>query len=193
MDKKVNEFREKGYTSESLRMLESEEGQLNAVFACFGSAAQHSYFFEEALGKFLLVYNKTFKNSLTLQDLETIETKMKKETMGSLLKEFKKYVTIHDDKVEQCLDNALKKRNFLIHHFFRQRYKKFRTKTGRIGMLNELMGIQKDLETATALTNGMRIALSKAIDLKRKNKDIKADERDPDSNTLFTVTINRPE
>ena len=37
--------------SESLRMLETEEGQNNAVFACFGSAAQHAQMFEEALGK----------------------------------------------------------------------------------------------------------------------------------------------
>lgn len=59
-----------GYTSESLRMLKTKEGQLNAVFACFGSAAQHSYFFEAALGEFLLVYNKILKTSLTLQDLE---------------------------------------------------------------------------------------------------------------------------
>ena len=28
----------------SLEMLKSEEGQLNAVFACFGSAAQHAQF-----------------------------------------------------------------------------------------------------------------------------------------------------
>ena len=33
----------------SLEMLKSEEGQLNAVFACFGSAAQHSQYFEAAL------------------------------------------------------------------------------------------------------------------------------------------------
>ena len=112
MNKETNEFRKKGYTSESLRMLESEEGQLNTVFACFGSAAQHSYFFEDALGKFLLVYNKIFKKSLTLQDLEIIETKIKKETMGSLLREFRKYVTIHDDRVGQCLGNALKKKEF---------------------------------------------------------------------------------
>ena len=42
--------------SESLKMLEPEEGQNNAVFACFGSAAQHAQMFEEALGNFLLAY-----------------------------------------------------------------------------------------------------------------------------------------
>jgi len=50
----------------SLETLESEEGQLNAVFACFGSAAQHAQFFEEALGEFLLAYNKICNKSLTI-------------------------------------------------------------------------------------------------------------------------------
>ena len=73
-----------GYTSESLRMLESEEGQLNAVFACFGSAAQHSQYYEAALEEFLVVYNETFKKSLTLQDLEAIETKLRKKNDRSI-------------------------------------------------------------------------------------------------------------
>ena len=182
-----------GYTSESLRMLKTKEGQLNAVFACFGSAAQHSYFFEAALGEFLLVYNKILKTSLTLQDLETIETKIQKKTMGALLSEFRKYVTIHDNTIEQYLDNALKKRNFLIHHFFGQREKKFQTEKGRIEMLKELVGIQKELERATDLTNGMRVALSEAVSVKKKNKNIKADERNSSSEVLFTMSVNIPE
>ncbi len=36
--------------SESLKMLESEEGQRSAVFVLFGSAAQHSQMFEKAIG-----------------------------------------------------------------------------------------------------------------------------------------------
>lgn len=179
-----------GYTSESLRMLKTKEGQLNAVFACFGSAAQHSYFFEAALGEFLLVYNKILKTSLTLQDLEIIETKIQKKTMGALLSEFRKYVKIHDNTIEQYLDNALKKRNFLIHHFFRQRQKKFHTEKGRMAMLKELVGIEKELEQATDLTNGMRVALSEAVSVK---KNIKADERDSGSKVLFTMSVNIPE
>ncbi len=183
----MNTFREKGYTSESIRMLESEEGQLNAVFACFGSAAQHSYFFEDALGKFLLVYHKIFKKSLTLQDFENIETKIEQKTSGALLKELRKHVAIHDNTIEQCLDNALQKRNFLIHRFFRET-EKFHTKKGRMEMLRELVGIEKELEKATRLIDGMRVALSKA-----KDKNIKANKRDSTSDSLFTISVNMPE
>ena len=53
-----NTYKEKGYSDESLRMLESEEGQSNAVFAIFGSAAQHSQLYESALAEFLIVYKQ---------------------------------------------------------------------------------------------------------------------------------------
>jgi hypothetical protein len=54
----ASEKREPGYTEESLRMLETAEGQSNAVIACFGSAAQHAQLFGQALARFLGVYNR---------------------------------------------------------------------------------------------------------------------------------------
>lgn len=50
---------QRGYTTESLKILETEEGQLNAVFACFGSAVQHSQLFEQSLTRFLKMYNRS--------------------------------------------------------------------------------------------------------------------------------------
>ena len=104
----------------SLEMLNSEEGQLNAVFACFGSAAKHAQFFEAALSEFLLVYNRLLKKSLTLADLEVVETSLHKKTMGALLTEFRKHVKISDDVVSTSLSDAVQKRNFLIHRYFRE-------------------------------------------------------------------------
>src|SRR6266540_3518169 len=99
-------------------MLNSEEGQLNAVFACFGSAAQHGQFFEAALGDFLLAYNRLLTKSFTLADLETLETHIQKKTLGALLGQFRKHVTISNDAVSALLSDALQTRNFLIHRFF---------------------------------------------------------------------------
>ena len=181
-----------GYTNESLRMLESKEGQLNAIFACFGSAAQHGLDYEIALEEFLLTYNKIFKE-LTQQDLEAIETKLQKKTIGSLLKEFKGYVTISDRTVEQFLNNARKKRNFLIHHFLRQRRDRFDTEQGRMEMLAELVSIEKELKIATRLINGMRIAVSEKPGLKSENKNITAEESDTASEVLFSLRIHLPE
>ena len=55
-----------GFTEESLRMLESREGQLNAVFACFGSAAQHAQLFEQGLTRFLVMYNKIASDTVSV-------------------------------------------------------------------------------------------------------------------------------
>ena len=181
---------EKGYTYESLRMLESEEGQTNAIFACFGSAAQHGWLFEVALEEFLLTYNKLCKKSLDLNDLEAIEKKLSKQTMGRLLAEFRKHVTIDDHTVEQCMDSALQKRNFLIHHFFRKRQEKFRTEKGRMELLAELVAIERELKHATDLTNGMRVAVSRKLGL--NNDSMKAEEGDTASDTLFSFEIATP-
>lgn len=60
------EPKDPGYSEESLNMLKTAEGQSNAVFACFGSAAQHCQHFEKALADFLILYNKATNQSLAV-------------------------------------------------------------------------------------------------------------------------------
>jgi len=52
-------------------MLKTDEGETNAVFSCFGAAAQHAQIFEEGLAKFLVVYNLLAAKAVTLEDLES--------------------------------------------------------------------------------------------------------------------------
>lgn len=177
----------------SLEMLKSEEGQLNAVFACYGSAAQHAQFFEEALGEFLRVYNRLCNKTLKIVDFETLDEKLQRKTLGTLLHDFKKLVTINNDKVAGSLDTALKKRNFLMHHFFRERQKKFSSEQGRMEMLVELVSIDKELIRAMELTGGMRVALCEALSDKNKSKNAENDRGDPDEKTLFTIEIKIPD
>jgi hypothetical protein len=62
---------ERGYSRVSLDMLKTDEGETNAVFSCFGAAAQHAQIFEEGLAKFLVVYNLLAAKAVTLEDLES--------------------------------------------------------------------------------------------------------------------------
>src|SRR3954467_8889684 len=78
--------------SESLDMLKTEEGQSNAVFACFGSAAQHAQMFEEALGNFLLAYNQVRPVKMIAEELEELTQDIHGRTMGQLLHELKSLV-----------------------------------------------------------------------------------------------------
>ena len=74
-------YRERGYSEVSLKMLKSDEGQLNAVFACYGSAAQHGQFFEESLKKLIVALNE-------LSGSEGAAEKMEKWMLGRLLQHF---------------------------------------------------------------------------------------------------------
>ena len=176
--------KKENYTTKSLEMLESEEGQLNAVFACYGSAAQHGQIFEAALSDFLLVYNRLVKKHLSLDEVRSVESKLRKMTMGALLKELQKHITVDAEWVSDLLEIALKNRNFLIHNYFLKRQAKFRTESGRLEMLRELVAIEDALEKATRITDGMRIALGRALD------DSQIDCGS--SQTLFSVKINIP-
>lgn len=173
------------YTTKSLEMLESEEGQLNAVFACYGSAAQHGQIFEEALSDLLLAYNRLVKKPLSLDDLRSVESKLHKMTMGALLKELQKHIEIEAEWVSDLLNIALNNRNFLIHKYFLKRQAKFRTEAGRLEMLRELLSIQGAIEKATSITNGVRIALCEALGDKQIDFG--------SSQALFSIKIDVPE
>lgn len=157
------EKREPGYTDESLRMLATEEGQSNAVFACFGSAAQHAQLFEQALARFLSVYNRIASETVLLEDFREYEGKLKKKTMGWLLREMQKYVTLSDPAVAERLDCALEHRNHLMHAFFLERGDGLKSEAGRMDLLGELISIERLLDDARVTVNAMRIATCRTL------------------------------
>ena len=111
---------------------------------CYGSAAQHGQMLEAALSDFLVVDNELAEQHLTVDDLRMEGEKLRKMTMGSLLREVQKHVKFDDAQwVSDWLSSALGKRNFLIHRYFLDREDKFKTEMGRLGMLNELVSIQR--------------------------------------------------
>ena len=145
-------------------MLESEEGQLNAIFACYGSAAQHGQFFEESLSKLIVILNSLSGN-------DSSGDSVRKQTIGQLLNHFvKRYVKEIEDWVPEFLDQAREERNFLIHNFFLERKDEFSSKAGRLGLLDELLAIEEKLRVAATLTNSIRIAVSETMEGNRDDK-----------------------
>ena len=156
MNEKI-EGKTQGYTSESLKLLESEEGQLNAVFACFGSAVQHAQLFEQGLTRFLVMYNKIASDSVSVVDIG------QKLTMGQLLKRVGEHVTINDNLIVEGFSAALQQRNFLIHRFFLERDSQIKSSEGRLVLLSELVRIEKNLDRCRVLINAMRIAMCESL------------------------------
>ena len=137
-------------------MLESEEGQLNAVFACYGSAAQHAQRFEDSVSRLIVALNE-------ISGSDGGRAEMEKWTLGRLLGHFQqKFVSEIDDWVPQDLEEGRRLRNFLIHDYFLERDGKFGTRDGRIGMLKELQRIEQHLKRGEYLLNGLRVAVDQA-------------------------------
>jgi hypothetical protein len=149
--------------SESLDMLKTEEGQNNAVFACFGSAAQHAQMFEEALTNFLTAYKHVAHFDLSIEEIEEIVQGLHKKTMGQLLHDLKGTVKFDDGDYFERMDTALKVRNLLMHRWFLERKKYFKTEEGRFGMLTELTTMERLLDSTRVMANAMRIALCRGL------------------------------
>jgi hypothetical protein len=149
--------------SESLDMLKTEEGQLNAVFACFGSAAQHAQMFEEALGNFLIAYNSVRIEKLSTEELEELTQSFQVRTMGQLLHELRSLVTFKEGDPQERMKAALSVRNFLMHKWFLDRQEAFTTEAGRFALLPELAGMERLLDSARVTANAMRIAMCRTL------------------------------
>ncbi|HJP93532.1 MAG TPA: hypothetical protein VJ875_16350 [Pyrinomonadaceae bacterium] len=191
-DRMVHDNISQADLDESLQMLHTRVGQVNAVFACFGSAAQHAQHFEAALAGFLSDYNKLTKQGSSTQEFEELDQKLQKKTLGTLLREFSKYVTIQDPNVVGFLEMALEKRNFLMHHFFRQREGKLRLERDRMELLSELTAIDNILDQAATITRAMQIAMSRATSTHKPDDELERDQVDQ-SKALFAATVKMPD
>ncbi len=154
-----------GCSDISLGMLESEEGQLNAVFACYGSAAQHGQLFEESITRLILLLNE-------LSGIEPNAEMMEKWTIGRLLAHWQKtFVHKIDEWVPQFLDEGRRLRTFLMHDYFLSRKDHLATEDGRMAMLVELSGIEQHFRRAAGLINGLRVAISRQLDERKTPGD----------------------
>src|SRR5207244_1595834 len=117
---------------------------------------------------------KVAKTNLTVEDLESFDKQVAKKSMGQLLREIQKYVKTDSAKVDQCFEQALRDRNFLMHRYFREREQGFNKKATRFKMMRELVQIGNVQEQAATLMRAMRIAFSNALEKKanpRHGKD----------------------
>ena len=110
----MNDFKRKGYTNKSLDMLKSKEGQINAVFACYGSAVQHAQYLEKSFAELLELINKLSGETITLKE---------KPTIGNSLFELegmrdKGICSISKGGVYKYLEYVKEIRNWLAHKYF---------------------------------------------------------------------------
>jgi len=71
------------------------------------------------------------------------------QTLGRLIRALKSATSVPSD-LEGLLTEALEKRNFLAHHYFRERAEAFMSREGRDKMIEELQRAQKLFDDADA-------------------------------------------
>ncbi len=137
----------------------TNDEQFKDIFAVFGRAVSHAQCFEMSVGNLLLGNRKVTDPTFTLNEFNALATNLKKKTLGALLTECRRFLPADAADSEDILSKALDRRNFLIHHFFKERWMYFYSEDGRNKLRDELMDITNDLNKADVVI----VILSKII------------------------------
>jgi hypothetical protein len=118
-----------------------------------------------ALG-FLMMFVKT--DEITPEQTEmyrAIVDDVNRKTFGSLLKHLKKTMNLSDSLIK-VIDEALERRNYLTHHFFRSHNFALYSKKGRETMRAELKEIGEKLDLAKRTLGAMAELMNQMADRK---------------------------
>ena len=110
------------------------------VYAFFGLAAYCAQLLEQGILNLLVGLRILGKKTPTWADVRRLYDEADRNTLGQLLGTVRE-LTPFDPQLEAELGTALKKRNYLIHHFFVEHSKNLLSETGKRKMIDELRGI----------------------------------------------------
>lgn len=132
------------------------------VFTWFGGAAYAVQCFEVELCTLLLLVRRLKNPSTTPQQLEDLDTKLSKKTLGRLLLELGKHLTVHPD-FQAMLNSYLDRRNYLMHRFFFDHALDLLSSTGCQMMVSELRDIHASLKEADQIAQAMSANVRKKL------------------------------
>lgn len=136
-----------------------------ALYAEFGITAEKAQVLEVAAGNVALGFLAMFMNTDEISPEQTemyraVVDDVNRQTLGRLLKHLKHIVTF-DDSLITITDEALERRNYLTHHFFRTHNFGLYSEDGRKMMMAELKDIHRKLDLAHQLLEGMAALMDK--------------------------------
>jgi hypothetical protein len=133
---------------------ENSDDQVKAVYAHFGLAAYLAQVLEHGLANALMCAEllprragKPVPRKQWEGEFDAFMEQQFKHTLGLLMRRLNSSTPVPND-LEELLTAALLKRNFLAHHYFRERAEAFMTHYGREQMIVELQEAQKLFERA---------------------------------------------
>ncbi len=143
----------------------TEAVTIDDVYAAFGRAADTAQALEVDAGNVALAMLAAFvkqpeENEDDKQLARAVLDEVNSKTLGALLKSVAKMTSL-DAETDAHLKNALKRRNYLMHHFFPTHNFAINSAEGRAAMVGELDEIQLSLTTGQAILGALTSVLLK--------------------------------
>jgi hypothetical protein len=140
---------------------------LRELYYEFGRAAEMAQLMETEAGNLALVYATMLvdTSNITAEQREffrALVQDVNKRTFGNLFRQIQKLGQI-DDGILATVNDALEKRNYLTHKFFRNHNFAIQSVEGRQAMLDDIREIHASLSLAHAVLSGMTGSLSQLL------------------------------
>jgi hypothetical protein len=134
----------------------AQDEHVKTVYAHFGLAMYLAQVLEHGLANALICAEllprragKPVPRKQWEAEFDTFMDQQFQQTLGRLIRALKSATSVPPD-LEGLLTAALEKRNFLAHHYFRERAEAFMSREGRDNMIEELEGVHKLFDDADA-------------------------------------------
>lgn len=112
---------------------------ISEMFTHYGNAVWLAQKFEKGLASFLQgEFAFENKGKLPYEKYQEEITKLYKSNLGELLRKLRKQTVVEAD-IEELLQKALKRRNYLIHDYFYHNESKATVVDGRLSIIQELV------------------------------------------------------
>ena len=117
------------------------------TYAHFGLAIYQVQVLEHTIVNAMVVARMPDRDRISRRAIDGFMDREFDRTLGRLVRELGKYASVPDDLVD-VLSQALEKRNWLVHDYFRERAEQFVTDSGCHQMIAELDVAQRQFHSA---------------------------------------------
>jgi len=140
------------------------------IYTDFGFTVYRAQCLEMDAGNLLVTFIGVAGKIENPEMVDALYRSIDRDTFGQLLKVIKKTVDFSEDSMKH-IDDALKNRNFLIHHFFRKHAIDMLSEKERSGMKKELEAIKRSFNIAEAIIKTISLALLKTLGISEEQLD----------------------
>lgn len=124
-----------------------QSDQIRDTYAHFGLAMYMAQVLEHGLVNAMVIARLASGERLSPADVDSFMDQKFELTLGRLIRDLRVHIPVQDS-LAQLLADALKKRNWLAHAYFRERSLDFMTEAGRTAMIAELEAAKDGFKTA---------------------------------------------